>query len=83
MEDAEVDGFFDSRAPAYRFNASWWLILYSFSMLARYRPRKWSEALERRQVQNAAALEYGAGSGAVVAREADGILKPRGHIQGT
>ncbi|MGW4911890.1 hypothetical protein [Streptomyces sp. NPDC004270] len=52
-------------------------------MLARYRPRKWSEALERRQVQNAAALEYGAGSGAVVAREADGILKPRGHIQGT
>ncbi|NUK49594.1 hypothetical protein HRW14_04655 [Streptomyces lunaelactis] len=77
MEKADIDGFFDSRAPAYRFNAdrflrpsfepakapptplmSWWLILYSFSMLARYQPRKWSEALDVDKSSSAAALEY-------------------------
>ncbi|CAM5598061.1 putative protein OS=Streptomyces fumanus OX=67302 GN=GCM10018772_24650 PE=4 SV=1 [Streptomyces fumanus] len=37
---------------------SWWLILYTFSMLARYQPRKWSEALDVDKSANAAALEY-------------------------
>ncbi|MEU6555713.1 hypothetical protein ABZ915_36515 [Streptomyces sp. NPDC046915] len=77
MEDAEVDSFFDSRAPAYRINAGrfvrpsfepaknpptplmcWWLILYSYSMLARYQRRKWSEALDVDKSKSAAALEY-------------------------
>ncbi|MEW1778153.1 hypothetical protein [Streptomyces sp. NPDC086777] len=77
MAEAEVDSFFDSRAPAYRFSAdrfvrpsfeptktpltplmSWWLILYSFSMPARYQPRKWSEALDVDKSKSAAALEY-------------------------
>ncbi|MBK6017913.1 YaaC family protein [Streptomyces sp. MBT53] len=77
MEKADIAGFFDSRAPAYRFNddrflrpsfepakapptplMSWWLILCSFSMLARYQPRKWSEALDVDKSPSAAALEY-------------------------
>ncbi|SHN14533.1 YaaC family protein [Streptomyces yunnanensis] len=77
MEETDIEGFFDARAPAYRYNAhrylrsefepakapptplmSWWLILYSFSMLARYQPRKWSEALDVDKSPNAAALEY-------------------------
>lgn len=37
---------------------SWWLLLYSFSMLARYQPRKWAEALDIDKSSNAAALEY-------------------------
>ncbi|MEV7394602.1 MULTISPECIES: YaaC family protein [unclassified Streptomyces] len=36
----------------------WWLILYSFSTLARYQPRKWSEALDVDKSPSAAALEY-------------------------
>lgn len=32
--------------------------LYSFSMLARYQPRKWSEALDVDKSKSAAALEY-------------------------
>lgn len=77
MEEAEIDAFFDRRAPAYRFIAdrflrpsfeptkapptplmSWWLLLYSFSMLSRYQPRKWSEALDVDKSNSAAALEY-------------------------
>ncbi|MEV0639567.1 hypothetical protein AB0I77_32470 [Streptomyces sp. NPDC050619] len=77
MEEAEIDAFFDTRAPAYRFIAdrflrpsfepatapptplmSWWLLLYSFSMLSRYQPRKWSEALDVDKSSSAAALEY-------------------------
>ncbi|MEU0242852.1 hypothetical protein ABZ192_00745 [Streptomyces sp. NPDC006235] len=37
---------------------TWWLLLYSFSMLARYQPRKWSEALGIDKSPSAAALEY-------------------------
>ncbi|MFD5129723.1 YaaC family protein [Streptomyces olindensis] len=37
---------------------TWWLLLYSFSMLARYQPRKWSEALDIDKSPSAAALEY-------------------------
>lgn len=77
MKKAEIDTFFDTRAPAYRFIAdrfvrpsfepatapptplmSWWLLLYSFSMLSRYQPRKWSEALDVDKSSSAAALEY-------------------------
>ncbi|WP_215449712.1 YaaC family protein [Streptomyces sp. ATCC 21386] len=77
MEAAEIDSFFDARAPQYRFVAdrylrptlepgktpptplmSWWLLLYTFSMLARYQPRKWSEALDVDRSRSAAALEY-------------------------
>ena len=65
MKEAEIEEFFDARAPVYRFNAdrylrpafepakapptplmSWWLLLYSFSMLARYQPRTWTDALD-------------------------------------
>lgn len=77
MEEAEIEEFFDARAPVYRFNAhrylrpvfepakapptplmSWWLLLYSFSMLARYQPRKWTDALDIDRSPDAAALEY-------------------------
>ncbi|WP_405659417.1 YaaC family protein [Streptomyces sp. NBC_00079] len=37
---------------------SWWLLLYSISILARYQPRKWSEALDVDKSGSAAALEY-------------------------
>jgi hypothetical protein len=37
---------------------TWWLILYSFSMLARYQPRKWTDALDIDKSPDAAALEY-------------------------
>lgn len=37
---------------------SWWLLLYSFSMLARYQPRKWTDALNVDKSPDAAALEY-------------------------
>ncbi|MFD7168463.1 YaaC family protein [Streptomyces violascens] len=37
---------------------SWWLLLYSFSMLARYQPRMWLEALDIDKSPNAAALEH-------------------------
>ncbi|MFF3819639.1 YaaC family protein [Streptomyces bluensis] len=37
---------------------SWWLLLYSFSMLSRYQPRTWSEALDADKSSSAAALEY-------------------------
>lgn len=40
---------------------SWWLLLYSFSMLARYQPRKWTDALDIDKSPNAAALEYALG----------------------
>ncbi|WP_412775475.1 YaaC family protein [Streptomyces mirabilis] len=36
---------------------SWWLLLYSFSMLARYEPRKWTDALDIDKSPDAAALE--------------------------
>lgn len=36
---------------------SWWLIPYTFSMLARYQPRKWSEALDIDKSPNMAARE--------------------------
>jgi hypothetical protein len=37
---------------------SWRLLLYSFSMLARYQPRKWSDALDVDKSPSAAAREY-------------------------
>ncbi|MFI7401648.1 YaaC family protein [Streptomyces sp. NPDC049541] len=37
---------------------TWWLLLDSFSTLARYQPRKWSEALDIDKSPGAAALEY-------------------------
>lgn len=37
---------------------SWWLLLYSFSMLARYQPRKWTDALDIDRSADAASLEY-------------------------
>jgi hypothetical protein len=37
---------------------SWWLLLYSFSMLARYQPRQWTDALDIDKSPDAAALEY-------------------------
>lgn len=37
---------------------SWWLLLYSFSMLARYQPRKWAEVLDVDRSPNAAVLEF-------------------------
>lgn len=37
---------------------SWWLLLYSFSMLARYQPRQWTDALDIDKSADAAALEY-------------------------
>ncbi|MFF3581296.1 YaaC family protein [Streptomyces mirabilis] len=37
---------------------SWWLLLYSFSMLARYEPLKWTDALDIDKSPDAAALEY-------------------------
>ncbi|WP_406468919.1 hypothetical protein OH738_17285 [Streptomyces hirsutus] len=77
MHEADIEQFFDARAPVYRFNAyrylrpafeptkapptplmSWWLLLYSFSMLARYQPRKWTDALDIDRSPDAAALEY-------------------------
>ncbi|MER6850846.1 hypothetical protein AB0A81_14605 [Streptomyces flaveolus] len=77
MQEADIEEFFEARAPVYRFRAyrylrpafetsktpptplmSWWLLLYSFSMLARYQPRKWTDALDIDRSPDAAALEY-------------------------
>ncbi|WP_030740403.1 hypothetical protein [Streptomyces sp. NRRL S-31] len=77
MREADIEEFFDIRAPVHRFNddrylrpaleptkapptplMSWWLLLYSFSMLARYQPRKWTDALDIDKSPDAAALEY-------------------------
>lgn len=41
---------------------SWWLLLYSFSMLARYQPRQWTDALDIDKSPDAAALEYSLGT---------------------
>jgi hypothetical protein len=36
---------------------TWWLLLYAFSMLARYRPRKWAELLDLDRSRNAAVIQ--------------------------
>jgi len=37
---------------------TWWLLLYSFSMLARYQPRKWTALLDLDRPGPAVALQY-------------------------
>jgi len=37
---------------------SWWLLLYSFSMLARYQPRKWMELLDVDKSEIAVGLQF-------------------------
>jgi hypothetical protein len=37
---------------------TWWLLLYSFSMLARYHPREWTTLLELDKTKNAVLLQY-------------------------
>lgn len=37
---------------------TWWLLLYSFSMLARYQPRKWTALLDLNKSPSAVALQY-------------------------
>jgi YaaC-like Protein len=37
---------------------TWWLLLYSFSMLARYQPRKWVQLLDLDKSENAVPLQY-------------------------
>ena len=37
---------------------TWWLLLYSFSMLARYQPRKWVQLLDLDKSESAVPLQY-------------------------
>lgn len=37
---------------------TWWLLLYSFSMIARYRPQKWVSLLDFDKSPDAAAIQY-------------------------
>jgi hypothetical protein len=37
---------------------TWWLLLYSFSMLARYHPREWTKLLELDKTKTAVLLQY-------------------------
>ena len=37
---------------------TWWLLLYSFSMLARYQPRKWTRILDLDKPGYAASLQF-------------------------
>ena len=37
---------------------TWWLLLYSFSILARYEPRKWTQLLALDKTQTAVLLQY-------------------------
>jgi hypothetical protein len=37
---------------------TWWLLLYSFSILARYEPRKWTQLLELDKTKTAVLLQY-------------------------
>lgn len=44
------------RSPS--FLMAWWLLLYSFSILARYQPRKWTALLDLNRSASAVALQY-------------------------
>ena len=37
---------------------TWWLLLYSFSILARYEPRRWMALLDLDKSKAAASLQY-------------------------
>lgn len=37
---------------------TWWLLLYSFSILARYRPREWTKLLDLDKTKTAVLLQY-------------------------
>ena len=37
---------------------TWWLLLYSFSMLARYQPRKWVDLLDYDKSPHATHLQF-------------------------
>jgi hypothetical protein len=37
---------------------AWWLLLYSWSILARYQPRKWTDLLDLNKSRGAVALQY-------------------------
>ena len=78
MSEAELEAFFDARAPQYRYYherylrpsvegdvkpspsplMTWWLMLYTFSMLARYQPAKWVDLLNVDKSKHAVSLEY-------------------------
>lgn len=74
----DLNKFFDSIAPRYRFQIArylrpavekgvivppsplmtWWTVLYSLSMLARYRPKKWVELLDLDKSRYAVPLQF-------------------------
>ena len=83
-----IDGAGDAPSPL----MTWWLLLYSFSILARYEPRQWAEAARPRQLEGrrarpvragggahrcAAARARGARRGALLVAEACGVLLSR------
>ena len=37
---------------------TWWLLLYSFSILARYEPRRWAQLLDLDSSKAAVLIEY-------------------------
>lgn len=37
---------------------TWWLLLYSFSILARYEPRRWAQLLDLDSSEAAVLIEY-------------------------
>ncbi|MGV9568019.1 YaaC family protein [Streptomyces sp. NPDC003480] len=37
---------------------TWWLLLYTFSMISRYQPRKWAEILDLDESPNAAVVQH-------------------------
>lgn len=47
-----------SAAPPPSPLMTWWLLLYSFSILARYQPRKWTDLLDLNRSKSAVALQY-------------------------
>lgn len=48
----------DGERPMPSFLMTWWIILYTLSMLARYQPRKWMNLLDLNNSRNAVALQY-------------------------
>jgi YaaC-like protein len=48
----------ENPAPAPSPLMTWWLLLYAFSMIARYQPRKWAETLDLDRSPNAAVIQH-------------------------
>jgi hypothetical protein len=51
-----------SKTPPSSPLMTWWLILYAFSMISRYQPRKWAELLDLDRSPSAAVIQHALGT---------------------